>query len=483
MKIIVRTSLFLTLLGIAQAEVTFNKDIAPIVHGKCAECHRPGETAPFSLLTYSDARRRARTILEVVQDRYMPPWHAVGGDIPIVGDRRLTSEQIAMLEAWVDAEMPEGDPKDLPEPPQFNSEWKLGEPDLILTMDEAYSLPAEGPDIYRNFVLPSGLTKKRWLKAVEFKPGSPSVVHHSLFYLDTSGEARKVAAADPEPGFDEMPLGEGTGRFLGGWVPGASPIPLPEGLAFEIPAKSDIVLSTHFHLSGKEETEASTIGLYFTDKPAEKDFLGLQLPPAFGAFAGIIIPPGESDSTYTDTFELPVAIEAFGATAHSHYLGKSLKLEATLPDGEHIVLLNIPQWDFSWQEQYYFEDLVRLPAGTKLISTVTWDNSASNPNNPYSPPVTVEWGRESYDEMGSVTLFVTTPRPNQLATLRRAQREHLQWQASSHLLTPDKLSFVADLRSKAMARFDHDGDGQLNPQEREEARNYLKSKRSGSPSS
>jgi len=464
---------FCALLGTATAEVNYAEDIAPIFYSKCAECHRPGEAAPFSLLTYKDAKRRAQTIAEVVEDRFMPPWHAVGGDIPIRGDRRLTDDQIRLIQEWVAADCPEGDLSKAPTPPEFDSDWKLGEPDLILTMTEAYEVPAEGPDIYRNFVIPSGLTKKRWLKAVEFKAGAPAVVHHSLFYLDTSGAARKVDEADPVPGFDEMPLGENVGRFLGGWVPGATPNPLPDGLAFAVPPNGDVILSTHFHLSGKVEKEQSTIGLYFSDKPATKSFFGLQLPPIFGAFAGFEIDAGDDNATYTDTFTIPVDIQAFGATAHAHYLGKSLRLEAQLPNGENLVLLNIPEWDFSWQEEYRYEEVITLPAGTKLMSTVTWDNSAKNPFNPNTPPITVNWGRESYDQMGSVTLMVTSDNGKKLAKLRDAHREHLQWQAAGHLVSEEKLAFVADLRSKAMQRFDENGDGELDAMERANARSYL----------
>src|SRR5690606_22928948 len=154
--------------------------------------------------------------------------------------------------------------------------WQLGEPDLILTMTEAYSLPADGPDIYRNFVLPTGLKKGKYLKAVEFRPSSPEVVHHALFYVDTKGRAREVDAADPKPGFAEMPVGEGTGRGIGAWVPGSTPRPLPEGLAHHLPAGSDIVIQTHFHLSGKPEREQSQIAFYFTDQPPERSFTSIQ---------------------------------------------------------------------------------------------------------------------------------------------------------------------------------------------------------------
>ena len=300
----------------AKADITYTKDIAPIIQENCAGCHRPGEAAPFALRDYEEVRRRARMIRRTVSDKIMPPWHAIGGDVPIVGDRQLSEEQITLIEKWVDAGLPEGDTADLPEPKEFPDGWKLGTPDLVLEMEESYQLYAEGPDVYRNFVLPTGLKEQRWLKAIEFHPGNPEIVHHTLFYLDTTGSARRTDAADPEPGFAEMPFGEGVGKSLGGWAPGMMPVPLPDGLAFSLPAGGDIILSTHFHPSGKAESERSTIGLYFSDEPPKREFLVIQLPPIFGAFAGVDIPPGERDKTITDTFELPVDVEAFGAVGH-----------------------------------------------------------------------------------------------------------------------------------------------------------------------
>ena len=263
--------LFLTAASLALPaqgdDVTYARDIAPILQKSCVGCHRDGGGAPFVLTDYASTSRKAGTILRVVEDRFMPPWHAIGGDVALVGDRRLREEEIALFKTWQDAGRPEGDPKDLPPPHQYPEGWTLGEPDLILTMDQAYELPAEGPDIYRNFVLPTSLPAGKYLKAIEFRPSSPEVVHHALFSVDTKGRAREVDAADTEPGFAEMPVGEGTGRSIGGWVPGASPFPLPEGLAHHLPAHSDVVIQAHFHLTGKPEREQSQIGFYFGDKP------------------------------------------------------------------------------------------------------------------------------------------------------------------------------------------------------------------------
>lgn len=463
-----------TLVQAGEPDVTYARDIAPMMNQNCVECHRPQQTAPFALQTYDQVRKRSRTIAAVIESGFMPPWQAEGGDVPLHGERRLTPAQVRLFKAWVTAGMPEGNESDLPPAPEFKSGWRLGEPDLVLEMSDAYVLPATGPDIYRNFVVPTGLEKARWLKAIEFRPDTPAVVHHSLFYLDTTGAARKADAREEDPGFAEMPLGQGIGKFLGGWVPGTHPLPLPEGLAHRLPAGADIVLSSHFHLTAKEEQERSTIALYFGDEAPTREFFGLQLPPVFGAFAGLDIPAGEAKAHYRDSFELPVDVEAFGATAHAHYIGKSLRLTAKLPSGKDLVLLNLPDWDISWQEEYRFVEPVILPAGTRLISDIVWDNSADNPNNPFSPPKRIHWGLESNDEMGSLTLMISGQRGSDMKRLRERYSEHLRWQVGHHVLGPGKLEFADNLRKSALERFDTDGDGELNPEERSKARAFLK---------
>ena len=479
MKLRILSALALSLCVAQGDDVTYNRDIAPLLQESCVDCHRENGGAPFALTDYDGTKRKASTIVRVVERGYMPPWHAIGGDIPIIDDRRLTEEQIDLFQRWIDAGRPEGDPADLPEPRQFSGGWQLGEPDLVLTMEEAYELPADGPDIYRNFVIPTGLTGKKFLKAVEFRPSTPEVVHHALIYSDSKGRARKVDESDPEPGFAEMPIGEGTGHGIGGWVPGATPRPLPEGLAHTLAPGSDIVIQTHFHLSGKPESEQSQIGLYFTDKAPERKFTSIQLPPAFGAFAGIDLAPGAEETVVTDSFELPVAVRAFGAHPHSHYRGKSLTMDAHLPDGKTIVLLNIPDWDMDWQEEYRFAHEVHLPAGTRLETRVVWDNSAESTDNPVVPPVRVRWGLESFDEMGSIDLFVITEGNRKqaeiaLKKLNTAKKEHLVWKAGSHVVGPDKLTVFGKLREQAIARFDEDGDGHLGRDERELAKASLK---------
>ena len=424
--------------------LTFSKDIAPIVFNKCTSCHRPGEVAPFSLLSYQDVKKRADQIAYVTGARFMPPWKADQGDYEFKSDRRLTKEQIGIIKQWVEEGAREGNPRETPALPKFTEGWQLGKPDLIVKMNEAFSVPADGPDIYRNFALPLNLTEDKWIKAIEFRPGARSVVHHSLFFFDTTGAARKQDEADPLPGYSAGMGGLGRGAFgagnlragagnqpasigsLGGWAVGGQARVFPEDLAWFLPKGADLVLSTHFHPSGKVEKEASTVGIYFADRAPTKRFTGIQLPPLFGVFKGIDIPAGAKDYTIQDSYELPIDIKAFCVAAHAHYLGKQMKLTAQLPDGQIRTLLLISDWDFAWQDQYQFKEFVSLPKGTRLNVTISYDNSSENPRNPTSPPKRVHWGEGSTDEMGSMSLLVVAAREAELPRLQQDYRDHVR---------------------------------------------------------
>jgi hypothetical protein len=427
--------MYLALFLLAAADPTFNKDVAPILFNNCVTCHRPGGGGPFPLLSFADAKKRGRLLATVTKSKQMPPWKADRGDVVLANTRNLSDEQIAVIGKWVAAGMPEGAEK-LPPMPAFPSEWPLGKPDLIVKMPRAYKVPAEGRDIYRNFALALGLTEDKWVRAIDFRAGAPSVVHHVLFHLDPTGESSKKEKASGRIGMnDEGASRDGllarlsggmTRPGLGGWAQGAQARALPKGLAYRVPKGSDLILATHFHPSGKAEEEISTVALYFADKPPAQRFTGLQLPVAFGVLSGIDIPAGKKDYTIEDSFVLPVDVQGFGASAHAHYLGKTFLLTATLPSGEKKTLLSISDWDFAWQEQYSFQSFEPLPKGTKLTSRITYDNSADNPRNPTVPPKRVRWGRESLDEMGSMTLRVVAAKEEDFPKLQDAYRAHMR---------------------------------------------------------
>lgn len=452
--------------------VTFSEHVAPILFQNCSRCHRPGEAAPFSLLNYQDARKRAKQIVEATETRFMPPWHAEHGYIEYSNERRLTDEQIAILGAWKQQGLKEGDPKKTPELPKFTDGWQLGKPDIVLTMPEPFEVAAEGRDIYWNFVLPLNLPTDKWVRAIEFRPKARSVVHHSLYYLDTSGDARKFDARDPKPGYNGMARSNRQFQSLGGWAVGGEPLLLPPELAWHFPTNSDLVLQTHFHPNGKSESETSTVGLYLSEKPPTRKFAMIQMPPAFGRLSGLDIPAGTTNYTVRDTFTLPIDVEAFSVTPHAHYLGKTFLLTATLPNGKSQTLLKISDWDFNWQEDCAFKERLKLPQGTRLEATITYDNSATNPRNPTHPPKRVKWGPMSTDEMAAMTLSIIPAQDDDLPKLKQAKRDHsidlYIDRAQEDPRQEDKVKLM-------MVMFDKNNNGKLDPEERPGLRSYLES--------
>ena len=397
------------------APVTFNQNIAPIIYRNCSSCHRPGEAAPFSLLSYHDAVRKAKTIAKLTASRAMPPWKAEVASYAYRDERRLKENEIELIQTWVKAGMPEG-PGAGPEPPKFASGWQLGEPDLIVEMPAAYHVPEDGPDIYRNIAVPLGLTEDKWVTAIDMKPSARAVVHHVLYFADPNGRAHLKPPQGTEPGFNGMRTGASVP--LGGWAIGAQPHFYPDGFAMRVPKGSDLVVQYHFHHTGNPDAEKSVIGFYFAKKAPERTLTRVQMPPHYSLFSGLDIPAGEKDFVIRDTYTLPVAIDGVGVGAHAHYIGKELKMTATLPDGNLKTLLDIKDWDFAWQDRYFFQQLVPLPQGTRLDVEIHWDNSAGNPHNPSIPPVRVTWGEESKDEMGSVSLIAVPHDEADLATLQ-----------------------------------------------------------------
>jgi hypothetical protein len=443
--------------------VTFSSDVAVIIYDKCSSCHRPDQVGPFSLLTYDDVRQRAATIEAVIEDNYMPPWKPVNHNVQFLNDRSLSQSQKDVIRRWIAAGCPEGDRAAIPAPPEFPNGWSLGEPDLVVKMNGKFAVPADGPDIYRSFVFPLQLPEDKWVKAVELRSSAQSAMHHALFFLDSSGNARKMDGSDGQAGISGMGfLGDFGGvvggnspalgglmnrlaarrnpggarasdqggidnalaRSLGGYVPGAIPAKLPGDLAMPLPKGSDIVMQTHFHPSGKPETEQAELALYFADRPPSKQLVTIQVPPMFGFGADIDIPAGEKAYRVTESFTIPVDVQAVSVGGHAHYVCRAIKMIARTPAGKEITLMQIDDWDLDWQDRYLFAERIELPAGTVLTTDVVYDNSAENPENPHHPPQPIRWGRQSTDEMGSVTLMVTSRDESQRADLEVAVRQH-----------------------------------------------------------
>ncbi len=399
----------------AEPAPNFNEHVASIIYRRCATCHRPGQVAPFPLLSYRDVKRRSLTIQAVLESGYMPPWKPVNDPGMFANSRKLPEQEKATLLRWIQAGCPEGPAEKKPPVPQFPDEWYLGKPDLVVKMPKPFRVPATGPDIYRSFVIPLDLPEDKWVRAVELRPSSRQVVHHALFFFDTTGLARRRDGRDGQPGVPGMDVP--ISGSLGGYVPGTFPYELPEGLAMPLPKGADLIIQTHFHPTGKEEVEQSELALYFADKPPTRTLVPFQVPRMFGRFAGIDIPPGEKHYVVRGQLTLPTDVELISIGGHAHYVCVKMQMTATLPDGTKKNLLQIDDWDLNWQDRYYYRKPLFLPEGTVLETVLVYDNSADNPRNPFNPPRRIRWGLESYDEMGSITVLAVPAREKDLPKL------------------------------------------------------------------
>ncbi|MBO13318.1 MAG: alkyl hydroperoxide reductase [Planctomycetaceae bacterium] len=404
-------------------EITWAGTVANLVHRRCGRCHRPDTAAPFSLLSYQDVVGRRRQLLEVVTRRIMPPWKPRPGFGHFQDDLRLSDEELSLLRDWLESDLPRGDVASEPEVPRYAGGWELGRPDLVLTMPERVSIPAEGRDLYWYFVIPSGLKTDRMISAIEFRPGNSRVIHHASFRYDDTGTARRLDAADPRPGYRRYGgWGFGGGGTLGGWAVGVQPRHLGPGLGRPIKAGSDFVLQVHYHPSGRPEADQSRLGLYFVP---EATGTSESITPVVEILVGemsLEIPAGEPNLHHPAVYTLPVPVTVHSVLPHMHLLGRRCRAWAETPAGQQVPLVAIDEWDFHWHSQYHLEQPLRLPAGTRLIHEAWYDNSVANPFNPHSPPRHVTWGEGTDQEMGLLFLDVTTDSP----TDRRRLIQHNQ---------------------------------------------------------
>ena len=406
----------------AARTVTYNRDIAPIVHAHCTNCHRDGEVAPFALTSYGDAAKRAAWILEVVESGFMPPWRAKQGHGQFTGERHLTDSEVALIKSWVAGGAPEGNLDDLPPLPKFASGWRLGQPDLVVRVPEAYEVPADGPDTFRNFAIKLENREKIHVKAIEFRPGNSRVVHHGLVLCDPTGRALERDASDPEAGYpsaatgaEELVLGA---QYLDVWAPGVTSQRFPPGVALPVEPGSALVLNVHYHPSGKPESDQSMVGLYLADESESISHpVFVDLLFTVGS-ADIDIPPGARGHRVAADFTLPIDVKLLGVFPHMHYLGTEMKAKAVRPSDHEEPLIWIEKWDFNWQDKYVYSSPLELPKGTRLELEGWFDNSADNPHNPSNPPRRVLFGEDSRDEMCLMIL--------QAATASQAEAEQLR---------------------------------------------------------
>lgn len=364
--------------------VTYSNQIARLIDRHCVECHRPGDIAPFSLATYKQAAGWADMMLEMVESKKMPPWHADSRFGHFSNERRLSVEEMKQLRAWVSAGAPEGDPKDLPKPRTFTEGWQLPQPpDRVIAMrDRPFDVPAEGLVRYQYFVVDSGFKEDQWVRGMEVIPGNRSVVHHVLVFVK-----------DPK---QRMPQGEGgLFGFLAAYVPGLRPIPYPAGMAKRIPAGSQIVFQVHYTPTGVKRQDMTRLGLLFADA---KDVTH-EVRTTSAVQRRLSIAPGDANwRTTADSIEMAPDTLLLGMMPHMHLRGKSFLYELQNPDGTRETLLDVPQYDFNWQTGYRLAEPKPLTPGAKLHAVARFDNSEGNPANP-DPKKTVRWGDQTWDEM------------------------------------------------------------------------------------
>jgi hypothetical protein len=376
--------------------VTFNNQVVRILQQRCQICHHQGDIAPFSLVTYGEAKLFAEAMLEAIESREMPPWKASPECGEFDDERRMSNDEVETFARWVEAGTPEGDPADAPQPLQFKGDWPLGLPDVVLKPEANFDVMI-GDDIYRCFSFPTDSRGERFLSAIDVRPGARSVVHHAIVYIDESGESKRFDEADAAPGFNCPNDAEFTKSAVAWWMPGAPARFEPAGDAWKVPKSARIVIKIHYHVHhGGGQSDQTEVGLYFAREPVRKELRTLLLTNT--SFA---IPAG--DSHYKVTASNPPlgprqAAHAVGVAPHMQLLGREMEVEAASPDGETRCLISTEDWDSHWQGLYRFKEPVALPPGTQLSLTAYYNNSFSNPENPNFPPKTVRYGERTQDE-------------------------------------------------------------------------------------
>lgn len=384
-------------------EVTFYKDIQPIIVQHCAPCHSPGQAGPFSLLTYDDVAAKGEFIAHVTSSGYMPPWKADPGFQRYKNQRILSDSAKDLIKVWVKNGMPKGKKTKnhaVVETPN------LDKPDLTVSM-QPYKIPVNGSDDYRFFNVPSGTTENHYLSKIEFIPGNKKLVHHSRLMTDTSHMVRSIdgmSADDPKiSDFEKYPPQD---FFLYGWVPGNFAINFPKGTGKKLLRDSDIIMNVHYSPNARpDQVDQSRVNFYFTKGPVEREVFSLAMAEESIVNPPFLIKANEKAKFMAQFGPIPIDISAIAINPHMHYLGKTIRAFAATPDGDAIFLVQINDWDFKWQDTYQFEKMLKIPKGSTIFLEATYDNTTSNPANPTKPPKDVTYGWGTASEMMSLVLY------------------------------------------------------------------------------
>ena len=364
--------------GMTSAEApkkpTFTEHVAPILYANCVQCHRDGDIAPMSLMSFEEVRPWAKSIQKAVESGAMPPWHADDGIGEFSNDRRLSGDDRDTIINWVKSGAKQGNPEDLPQAPEFGSDgWRLGEPDLALQFKEI-SLDGGGPDQFYDLKAETGLTEDTWIQSVEVRPSNRRVAHHVIVWQEGAGSQDR--------------------GWIGAWAAGMEPMQFPEGTGRLVTAGSSLIGDMHYHPADTPQLDQTTLGLYFAENNAvEKELVNLWVQnPTFK------IPAGDANYVARANYTFPQDSYILTLLPHMHYRGKDFTYTARFPDGRKEQLLSVSKYDFNWQTGYELAEPLFVPKGTRIDCVAHWDNSADNPNNP-DPTRDVTFGNESYDEM------------------------------------------------------------------------------------
>jgi hypothetical protein len=387
------------------AAPTFTRDVAPILYANCVTCHRAGEIAPMSLISYQEVRPWARAMTKQIADGAMPPWHADAPTGTFSNERKLTAAEKATIERWAAAGAPEGDPKDLKPPPTFAQGWRIGTPDAIFEMQEDYGIPARGTIEYEHFYIPTNFTEAKWLKAIEARPGNRALVHHILVYYEAPPDGPRVTPAiQPNREDSQIARRESFGnrppqnnglasRLLATYAPGTDAQVFPDATALRLAPGGVLHLQVHYTANGTAGTDRSKVGLVFAKEPPTEELRASQF--LNGRFT---IPPGAVNHEVTTDLTFLQDATVRGLFPHTHVRGKRWSYTLELPDGTKRPLLSVPKYDFNWQTYYMFSEPIAVPKGARIVSTAWYDNSAANKSNP-DPTIAVKWGDQTWEEM------------------------------------------------------------------------------------
>jgi hypothetical protein len=405
----------------ASVTPTFSRDVAPILYKNCVTCHRAGEIAPMSLITYREVRPWARGIRQAIARGVMPPWHADAPAGTFENERRLSDTEKDVIVRWVAAGAPQGDPSDLPPVPQFPDGWQIGKPDIVFEMAEEYAVPASGTIEYEYFYIPTNFTEAKWLQAIEVRPGNRGLVHHVLAFYQAPPDGPRMAPALkfipehmklPQRRCGSKPPREpiGPSRLIASYAPGTNPQVFRPGTALRLAPGGVLELQMHYTINGTPGTDRTRVGMIFAKEPPQHEVRAGQFMNAT-----LSIPPGASDHPVETEVTFLQDATLWGIFPHTHVRGKRWEYKVAMPDGTVRPLLSVPNYDFNWQTYYMFKEPLSIPKSARILSTAWYDNSDKNPSNP-DPKVEVKWGDQTWEEMQYTGILYTIRNPQPALT-------------------------------------------------------------------